>query len=158
MPVTATSDSAAITIRVLEHDAEILAAFPLLNVLRANLVRERFLTDVRSQQRDGFALAAGFVPGEPGRPVVIAGFWPTSSLNQGPHLFVDDLITDPSCQGRGYGAAMIAWLRQRAASLGLNWVCLDSRATAKGFYERVGFEFSTAIPCRIAATDPGENS
>jgi hypothetical protein len=30
-------------------------------------------------------------------------------------------------------------------------ICLDSRATARGFYERLGFEFRTSIPSWISA-------
>ena len=156
--VDVTSNRQDILIRVLEQDAEITAAFPLMQYLRPYLVAEHFLETVRCQQKDGYALAGGFLPDDPTRPVVLAGFRPTRTLSAGPHLFVDDLVTDPTRQGHGHGKAMIAWLRRRAASLGLPSVCLDSRATAKGFYERVGFTFSTAIPCRIPATDPVEKT
>ena len=62
---------------------------------------------------------------------------------------MDDLVTDETHRGRGYGKAMIAWLRAYAGEQGLPAVCLDSRDTARGFYERVGFTFHTSIPCRI---------
>jgi hypothetical protein len=34
-------------------------------------------------------------------------------------------------------------------------VYLDSRATARGFYERVGFTFLTAVPCWIETSNLG---
>jgi ribosomal protein S18 acetylase RimI-like enzyme len=111
---------------------------------------DTFLADVRSQQREGYVLAGGFT-GDAARPVVLAGFRSGQTLGRGPHLFVDDLVTDPATQGRGYGTAMVAWLRRRAAEQGLPRVWLDSRATAKGFYERAGFTFITAVPCWIDA-------
>jgi GNAT superfamily N-acetyltransferase len=156
--VSDSNNSPAILIRVLDEDADITAAFPLMHYLRPYLVAEQFLETVRCQQKDGFVLAGGYLPEDPTRPVALAGFRATRTLSAGPHLFVDDLVTDPTRQGRGHGKAMIDWLRRRAASLGLPRVYLDSRATAKGFYERVGFTFSTAIPCWISATDPIEKA
>jgi GNAT superfamily N-acetyltransferase len=136
-------------IRVLQSDAEIAAAFPLMHVLREPLRAETFVADVRAQQRDGYVLAGGFTAD--GKLVTLAGFRPGLTLSRGPHLFVDDLVTDPAEQGKGHGQAMIAWLRRRAVEMNLPVVCLDSRATAKGFYERCGFTMNTSIPCWIDA-------
>lgn len=140
-----------LTVRVLETDAEIAAAFPLMRQLRGRLdTPDTFVREVRRQRRDGYVLAAGF-PAMSDTPVVLAGFRVAHTLSRGPHLFVDDLVTDADHQGNGHGAAMIAWLRAEAIRRNLPWVWLDSRATAKGFYERIGFEFHTSIPCRIPA-------
>ena len=144
---------AAFHVRVLRADADLAAALPLMRVLRAEQLTpttpEAFVNLIRRQQQDGYVLAAGFAGAEAARPVVLAGVRVAHTLARGPHLFVDDLVTDPSQQGKGHGTAMIAWLRAEAARRVLPWVWLDSRATAKGFYERVGFEFNTSIPCRI---------
>jgi GNAT superfamily N-acetyltransferase len=137
-------------VRILNTDAEIAAAFPLMRTLRDRIVAETFVADVRAQQQDGYVLAGGFA-GE--KLVTLAGFRPSLTLSRGPHLFVDDLVTAPAEQGKGHGTAMIAWLRTRAVEMGLPMVCLDSRATAKGFYEQVGFTMNTSIPCWIAAAD-----
>ena len=140
-------------IRPLETDAEIAAAFPLMRCLRDRITAETFVAEVRRQQQGGYVLAGGFAAdadaGDPARLVALAGFRVAQTLSRGPHLFVDDLVTDPAEQGCGHGTAMITWLRRRAAALGLPHVWLDSRATAKGFYERCGFTFGTAIPCWI---------
>jgi GNAT superfamily N-acetyltransferase len=126
-----------------------------MRCLRDRITPETFVAEVRRQQRDGgYVLAGGFDPA--GRLVVLAGFRPAHTLSRGPHLFVDDLVTDPNEQGRGHGTAMVAWLRRYAAVQGLSRVWLDSRATAKGFYEQLGFTFNTAGPCWIEAGCPGD--
>ena len=140
-----------LVIRPLDTDAEIAGAFPLMSCLRDGIAAETFVNEVRRQQRDGYVLAGGF--DDSGKLVTLAGFRTSRTLGRGPHLFVDDLVTDPAEQGRGYGTAMIAWLRRRAAEQGLPRVWLDSRATAKGFYEQLGFTFITAIPCWIDVQD-----
>jgi ribosomal protein S18 acetylase RimI-like enzyme len=142
------------TVRVLNTDDAIAAAFPLMRCLREHLTADTFVATVRGQQRGGYVLAGGFVEAS-AAPVALAGFRVSQTLSRGPHLFVDDLVTDSARQGMGYGTAMVDWLRAEAFRLGLPWVWLDSRATAKGFYERVGFEFQTAIPCRIPSAPSG---
>src|SRR5688500_18154442 len=138
-------------IRTLETDADIAAAFPLMRCLRDCITAETFVAEVRRQQGEGYVLAGPFAGGNPARLVALAGFRVAHTLSRGPHLFVDDLVTEPAEQGRGHGTAMIAWLRRYAAARGLPRVWLDSRATAKGFYEKCGFTFGTAIPCWIDA-------
>src|SRR5437660_624375 len=82
--------SVPLTIRILETDADITAAFPLMATLRDRVRVETFLAEVRRQQRDGYHLAAGFAGAE---LVALAGFRPGHTLSRGEHLFVDDLIT-----------------------------------------------------------------
>src|SRR4051794_29230200 len=103
-------------IRVLHTDAEIAAAFPLMHTLRDRLAAGTFVGTVREQQRDGYVLAGGYVDG---KLVTLAGFREGLTLSRGPHLFVDDLVTDAGERGNGYGQAMIAWLRGQATERGL---------------------------------------
>jgi hypothetical protein len=42
---------------------------------------------------------------------------------------------------------MMRWLAARAAAEGLLRIDLDSRITARGFYERLGFTFHMSMPC-----------
>ena len=138
-------------IRRVELESELAAIFLLVAQLRPRVARasaEAFVAQVRRQTSDGYAAAAGYVDGE---PVVYAGYRPACTLARGPHLFVDDLVTHESARGRGYGRAMLRWLAREALNLGLARVHLDSRDTARGFYEKVGFEFWTSIPCSIDA-------
>ena len=141
-------DNAGFDIRELQAD-ELLAAYSIVRQLRAHLEScDAFAAQVARQRADGYRIAGGFA-GE--KLVVVAGYRHTCTLSRGPHLFVDDLVTDAAEQGKGYGLAMIAWLRATARDAGLPQVWLDSRSTAVGFYERAGFTFNSAKPCFIAA-------
>ena len=136
----------SLSIRILESDADIVAAFPLMSVLRDRVKADTFLAEVRRQQRDGYQLIGGFVEGT---LVALAGSRRAHTLSRGEHVFVDDLVTDPSQRGDGHGTAMLAWIAARAKAAGVPRVYLDSRLTAKGFYEQVGFTMMTSIPCWI---------
>jgi GNAT superfamily N-acetyltransferase len=129
-------------------DEQIAAVFQLVSQLRPRATRETFVAEVRRQEEQGYVAVVGYVDA---RPVVFAGYRPAHTLARGPHLFVDDLVTDESLRGRGCGRAMLRWLAERALELGLPRVHLDSRDTARGFYANAGFEFSTSLPCSIEA-------
>ena len=131
-------------IHELRSDSEITAAFPLMSALRDRIRADTFLADVRRQQIQGYELIGAFADG---RLVALAGVRRTHTLSRGEHLFVDDLVTDAPVQGAGHGSALMRWLAERAAAEGLKRIDLDSRITAKGFYERLGFTFHTSIPC-----------
>jgi GNAT superfamily N-acetyltransferase len=139
-------------IRELRSDTEILAAFPLMAELRDRIRAQTFLSEVRRQQIEGYRLFGGF-DGE--RLVCLAGIRRSHTLSRGEHLFMDDLVTLEKERGRGWGARMIAWLADRARAEGLPRIYLDSRATAKGFYEKQGFTMLTSIPCwlEISSSD-----
>jgi GNAT superfamily N-acetyltransferase len=132
------------TFKELRTESEIQNAFPLMSSLRDRVRAATFLAEVQRQQRDGYQLIAGF-DGE--RLVALAGIRRTHTLSRGEHLFVDDLVTDESVRGRGYGRAMMQYLAERASGEGLPRIYLDSRITARGFYEKIGFTFHTSIPC-----------
>jgi ribosomal protein S18 acetylase RimI-like enzyme len=135
-----------LTIRELTTDDEIAGAFDLMSVLRPHLQPETFVSQVRQQAREGYRLFAGLT----GRSIVVlAGIRDGLTLSRGPHLFVDDLVTAPSVQGRGYGKAMLRHVAGLAREKGLPRVWLDSRDTAKSFYEQMGFKVSTGAPCSI---------
>lgn len=146
--------------RELRSDEEILGAFPLMAQLRDRIRAETFLLEVRHQQVQGYELVGGFHDGE---LVALAGVRRTHTLSRGEHLFVDDLVTSSGAQGQGHGTALLRWLAVRAASEGIARIHLDARFTARGFYERLGFVFSTSIPCwidvpQLIATAPGDRS
>lgn len=136
------------SVRALTTDDDLRAALPIVRALRPHLTEQSFPELVRRQRADGYVLVGGFAAG---RLVAVAGYRLSCTLARGPYLFVDDLITAPGERGRGHGAAMIDWLRAAARAAGVARVYLDSRDTAVGFYERVGFTFLTAKPCWIDA-------
>ncbi|MDQ6894688.1 MAG: GNAT family N-acetyltransferase [Acidobacteriota bacterium] len=132
--------------RELATDIELSEAFPLMSQLRDRIRRDTFLADVRRQQVEGYRIYGGF---EEGRLVSLAGVRRTHTLFRGEHLFVDDLVTSEHDRGKGHGRALLAWLAEQAEAQGIRRVYLDSRFTAKGFYEKVGFTLQTSIPCWI---------
>jgi GNAT superfamily N-acetyltransferase len=132
------------TFKQLRSDADIMSAFSLMATLRDRIEADTFLAEVRRQEHNGYELIGGF---HDGRLVALAGIRRTHTLSRGEHLFVDDLVTDESVRGRGYGRSMLDWLSLRARGEGVRRIYLDSRITARGFYERVGFTFLTSIPC-----------
>lgn len=133
-------------IRELTGDREITAAFPLMRQLRDRLREDTFLPEVRRQQSEGYRLFGGF---EGERLVSLAGVRRSHTLARGEHLFVDDLVTEDGLRGKGHGRELLLGVARRAASEELSRIYLDSRITAKGFYERLGFHFHTSIPCWI---------
>ena len=140
----------ASTVRELSADREVLAAFPLMRQLRDRIREDTFLAEVRRQQVEGYRLIGLF---DEERLVALAGVRRTHTLSRGEHLFVDDLVSAEGERGRGYGRELMRWLARRAKSEGLDRIDLDSRATAKGFYEKLGFRFHTSIPCWIGVDE-----
>jgi GNAT superfamily N-acetyltransferase len=131
-------------VRELRTNREIVEAFPLMAQLRDRIRMETFLFEVRRQMVEGYRLYGGF---DGGRLVSLAGVRRSHTLSRGEHLFVDDLVTLEEARGEGFGRQMIRWLADRARAEGLPRIYLDSRATAKGFYEKNGFTLLTSIPC-----------
>ncbi len=130
----------------LRSDREIAAAFPLMRTLRDRLDADTFVAAVRRQQCEGYELIGAF---DGSALVALAGVRRSHTLSRGEHLFVDDLVTDEKMRGRGHGAALLTWVARRAAAEGLAMLHLDSRSTARGFYEKAGFTFQSSIPCSI---------
>ena len=140
--------TAGLQISELTTPAAIAGAYDVMSALRPHVARDAFVEQVTAQQRDGYRLIGGAVAG---RLVALAGFRFALTLARGPHLFVDDLVTAAAEQGKGYGAAMIEHLKRLAAQRGVSRVWLDSRDTARTFYEQVGFSVHTSVPCWIEA-------
>ncbi len=135
-----------LTIRELRSDDEISRAFPLMSALRDRIRADTFLSEVRRQHADGYRLFGAY---DRELLVALAGVRRTHTLSRGEHVFVDDLVTAEQARGTGHGRELIVWLARRAAEEGVERIYLDSRLTAKGFYERIGFDFLTAIPCYL---------
>src|SRR3954447_11023715 len=135
-----------LTFKELRSDHEIESAFPLMAALRDRIHADTFVAEVRRQGCQGYELIAAF---EDTTLVALAGVRRAHTLSRGEHVFVDDLVTDERMRGKGYGAALLRWVASRAAAEGIARMYLDSRLTAKGFYEQAGFTFLTSIPCWV---------
>jgi GNAT superfamily N-acetyltransferase len=134
------------TFHELRSNIEITEAFPLMSALRDRIRPDTFLAEVRRQQCQGYQLIGAF---EDAALVALAGVRRSHTLSRGEHVFVDDLVTDERARGQGHGAALLRWIAACAAAEGVERLYLDSRVTAKGFYEQAGFTFLTSIPCWV---------
>ncbi|MBC7794379.1 MAG: GNAT family N-acetyltransferase, partial [Clostridia bacterium] len=83
------------------------------------------------------------------RLVALAGVRHTHTLARGNHVFIDDLIVHGDDQARGIGRQIMTWLADWALGQGAPMLYLDSRDTAKGFYQALGFKFLTSLPCFV---------
>lgn len=151
-------------IRIAETDEAIAACYPVMRALRPHIAEADFVSIIRRQERAGYRLA--FVE-ETGGPVAVAGFRIGENLAWGRHLFVDDLVTLPPFRSKGYGARLLAWLRERAAIEGCRQMHLESgtqRVDAHRFYEREGMEMSSlhfvenVTPDRTSESTPGDGA
>ena len=133
-------------IRELRADADIAAAYPVMAMLRDRVRAETFVAEIRRQQLQGYELIGAF---DGNRLAALAGVRRTHTLSRGEHLFVDDLVTDEAMRGRGHGRAILKWLAERCLAEGVPRIYLDSRNTATTFYEKLGFQFNTSVPCYI---------
>lgn len=121
-------------IRLAESDTDIERCFPVVQQLRTRLVASEFLATVRRQMAQGYQLA--FVQ-QNGRVAAAAGFRVYECLSDGRTLYVDDLVTDAELRSRGHGAALMAWLVERARAERCRQLVLDSaveRFDAHRFY------------------------
>lgn len=126
-----------------ENDEAILACYDVMAELRPHIAREAFLPTVRAMQKDGLRLAC---IREDGRVVAVAGYRVSTNLFCGRHLYVDDLVTAESVRSKGYGKALLAWLRAQAVAEDCNVFHLDSgvqRKRAHQFYQREGLDLAS---------------
>jgi ribosomal protein S18 acetylase RimI-like enzyme len=134
-----------VEIQKIGTDDEISQAMSLMRQLRGEMIKDQeFVADVRAQQQQGYELYGAY---KDGSLLGLAGIRRQRTMSRGWHLFVDDLVTHSQVQTQGVGRALMDYLSVIAKSEGLGAVYLDSRATAKGFYERLGFTFLTSVPC-----------
>lgn len=55
------------------------------------------------------------------------------------------MATDPTCQGKGYGKALVGYLIEHLVSLRADYLWCNARQAAFGFYEGMGFEFISPL-------------
>jgi GNAT superfamily N-acetyltransferase len=123
-------------VRLARTRADLLRCFPVLKQLRPRLVRRGFVDQVARQGRAGYRVC--FLE-EDGQVRCVAGFRVTESLHYGRFLYVDDLVADEGHRSRGHGAAIFAWLVDRARAGRCRALALESgvqRHAAHRFYHR----------------------
>ena len=129
----------AYDIRPLDNAAAIRAAWPVVAQLRPHLDADALATQLQRQMAESSFRA--HVLYDAGVPRAYAGWWVHENLVYGRHLYVDDLVTDETVRSRGYGKAMLDWLKAEARRQGCARLQLDSgtfRKDAHAFYLREG--------------------
>lgn len=140
----------AFAIRTLSTADRLREVWPLARQLRPHLDETAFVEQVLRQIETGYHATALFADGA---PRAYAGWRMQEFLARGRHVYVDDLVTDEGARSRGYGKAMLDWLKAEAQRLGCVRLQLDSgthRKDAHAFYLREGlrieaFHFGIAL-------------
>ncbi len=130
-----------IEVKVASADAEILACFPAMKVLRPHLkdAHELLVRARRQMSESGWRLV--YVE-EQGVVVGCASFRIAEFLSWGKTIYVDDLIVLESHRGRGFADALMQYIKATGEASGCSEYHLDSgtsRHAAHRFYHRIGF-------------------
>ncbi|MGG3626500.1 GNAT family N-acetyltransferase [Bacillus gobiensis] len=123
-------------IKELKTKAQVAEAYPVMKQLRPHLSEEEYLARVeRAAQLMNYRLLALY---EEGKPVAAVGFLPRFSINQGDHVWVEDLVTDENHRSKGYGQLLLTEVEKWGIENGLGTISLSSglqRENAHRFYE-----------------------
>lgn len=123
-----------------ETDEQVAATFDVMHQLRPHLERDGYVPLVRDlMASDGFRLAA---LSDGGAVRAVAGYRFMNMLYCGRILYLDDLVADERVRSRGYGRALLDWLKEEGRREGCSELQLISRTTreqAHRFYFREEF-------------------
>ena len=137
--MSAAPDAETVDLRLVEDEAAVAACWKLMRQLRPHLESEaEFVARLRFQAAAGYRLVALW---RGARPVALAGFRVQENLVYGPHLYVDDLVTDEAERSGGHGARLMDWLAEEGRAFGCARLVLDTPLTnvlGHRFYYRCG--------------------
>lgn len=123
-----------------ETDEQIAATFDVMRQLRPHLEREDYVANIRDVMiSDGLRL---LTLSEDGVVRAVATYRTMNMLYCGSLVSIDDLVVDEDFRSLGYGAQLIARIKDEGRSLGCSEIQLISRVTreqAHRFYFREGF-------------------
>src|SRR5262245_18959101 len=104
-------------------DEHILATRDVMRQLRPNVPFEDYLATIRRMmQTDGYQLAALY---DENAVRAVAGYRFIEMLYCGKIMYVDDLNTDEHHRSKGYGRALMDWLKAEASAHGCGQLHLD---------------------------------
>ena len=137
-------------IRHVDAESEVAACYELMRQLRPHLASELELIERWRRQADvGYRLLAIW---DGPKPVALAGYRVQDNLRHGPHLYVDDLVTDEALRSCGHGHALMERLKAEARMLGCAKLILDTPLTntlGHRFYYREGL-LATALRFNVS--------
>ncbi|MGZ8369121.1 MAG: GNAT family N-acetyltransferase [Rhodoplanes sp.] len=113
-------------------------AYAIIVQLRSHLYEAEFLRSVERQSYSGYELVGAF---RAGALVAVLGMRPVHTLARGPHLHIDDLVTDEAARRTGLGRALMGFAEADAHARGMAAVHLDARPAAIPFYTALGYAF-----------------
>jgi len=118
-------------------DEQILSTREVMRQLRPHVPFDEYLAVIRRmKQTDGYELAALY---DENAVRAVAGYRFMEMLHAGRIIYVDDLNTDERFRSKGYGKALLDWLKSEAKAQGCAQIHLDSgvhRESAHRFYFR----------------------
>nr|WP_062751373.1 GNAT family N-acetyltransferase [Shouchella tritolerans] len=124
------------SIKELQSEKDILAAFPVVEQLRTHLDERSYLDFViEAQEKDRYKMFALFDEDE---IVAVIGFKPMVTLYYGRFVWVCDLVTDQKKRSKGYGEKLLTYVHEWAKNNHYEQVALSSglkRESAHRFYE-----------------------
>ena len=118
-------------------DEEILSTRDVMRQLRPNVPFDEYLASIRRMKlTDGYHLAALY---DENAVRAVAGYRFMEMLSAGKIIYVDDLNTDERFRSKGYGKALLDWLKNEGKEHGCAQIHLYSgmqRESAHRFYFR----------------------
>jgi ribosomal protein S18 acetylase RimI-like enzyme len=127
------------TLQHLDNEAELAAAFSVMQELRPHLsTADAFVRQVHRQQAQGYRLLAAC---EGKETLGLAGYRFQENLIYGRFVYVDDLVVTARLQRSGLGGTLLAEVRRIAQEAGCDHFVLDTglhMALAQRFYYRQG--------------------
>lgn len=130
-------------VKIAESVEELKLICPVLLQLRPQYSEDTLVTQIQSQQADGYRVAY-VAQGE--NILSVAGFVMGQKLAWKKHIYVDDLVTNEAHRSTGAGRFLIDWLKQYGLDNGCQQLHLDSGVTRFGahrFYLREGFDITS---------------
>jgi len=129
----------AIDFVLARDDADIAATFDVMLQLRPQLQRDEYVATMHAlRASDGLQLLA---LRDAGSVRAVATYRVMNMLYCGRLLYVDDLVTDERVRSHGYGARLLARLKEEGRALGCSQIQLIThvkREDAHRFYFREG--------------------
>jgi GNAT superfamily N-acetyltransferase len=116
-----------ITLRHIESDEEVAAAFPVMAQLRPHLANaEELVARVAHQREAGYRQLAAW---REGVPVALAGYRVEENLIHGRFLYLDDLVTTEGERRGGIGARLLEAVAAEARRFGCSRLVLSIPAS-----------------------------
>ncbi len=124
-------------VRLISDEDEVRASYSVMKQLRTHLSETEYVQLVAHQRKfDAYQLLGLF---QSGMVQAVAGFRLLTSLANGKHVYVDDLISDELHRSKGYGKILLDWIASHGKGQGCGSLHLDSgvqRHGAHRFYLR----------------------